>query len=313
MRTVAQLRWAPADLPLRPRIPDLSQPSLVVLAAGLGSRFGGPKQLVPVGPAGETLADYAVHDARRAGIGRVVFVVRPEHREVVEVSAARRVRDLEVRVAVQPLPEGGTRRKPWGTGHAVLAAAPHLPGPFLVANADDFYGASAYAAVADALRAGGADAWVLAGYRVRDTVPESGGVSRAACTVDDRGRLMALSELRDVRRAGDDRFTATGPGGVRTLRGDDLVSMNLWGFTPAVLERLRSGFERFVGSAPADDAEYLLPDAVADALAAGAARVRVVPVPGPWAGLTHPEDLPVVRRFLAARVAAGAYPSPLAP
>ncbi len=279
--------------------------SLVVLTAGLSHRYGGLKQVEAIGPAGELLLDYAVFDALRAGFKRVVFVIRPEMAAPFHPVAARFRGPLEVKLALQHLedaPKGAavrTRRKPWGTGHAVLAAEPHVPGGFAVCNADDFYGADAFRAarqfLADATAA--QPTWALAGYPLETTLSAAGPVTRAVCRVSEGGWLHDLEERR-VSAA--------------DAAPDITVSMNLWCFTQDVFAHLRAGFDAFAMHAD-PDAEYRLPDAVRDALRSGVARVKVLPHSGRWFGLTHPDDFTAVHSSLRELAAQGAYTSPLWP
>ena len=253
--------------------------TLVILAAGLGKRYGGGvKQLAPVGPAGETLLEYTAYDAARAGFTRAVLVVRPG-------TEPPRLRGLDVAVALQS--------EPLGTAHAVLAAEEAVKSPFAVANADDFYGREAIATMARFLGEGG-DAWAVAGYRLADTLSPEGGVSRAVCRTDADGWLTDIEERRNV-----------------TSGCDELVSMNLWAFTPRVFGILRAGFDAHVKQPSAG--EYILPDAVAAVVAAGQGRVRVLPARSQWIGITHAADRPRVAERVARLVEAGVYPSPLWP
>jgi hypothetical protein len=300
------------------------QLTLVVLAAGIGSRYGGLKQLEPVGPSGETLLDYGVYDAVRAGFDRVVLVIRPEleaaFRERLTMRFAgspafefahQELSDLPVGFSV---PEG--RRKPWGTGHAVLAARSVAADPFVVMNADDFYGASAFASLADHLRGGagrGAAEFAAAGYTLRDTLSPHGGVSRAVCELDGDGYLVRVIELRNIAETAGVLSGVSVEGESRDLTGDETVSMNLWAATPAAFPLLEREFARFLGGQGGDpDAEFYLSNSVGDLIASGELRVRVIPTPGPWLGVTHREDKPYVEARLRELVAAGHYPEDLA-
>lgn len=287
--------------------------AIVVLAAGLGTRFGSLKQLAPLGPAGEALLDYTLYDAAAAGFSRAVLVVAPE---TVEPTTAH-LRDfapplpLPVTLVVQSI--GDARRsKPWGTAHATLLGATGLASAFAVANADDAYGAEAIAAMASFLRERGPgdarSSGAVIGYSAAATLSANGGVSRAVCRVDERGQLLAIEEHTGVRRAP----TATGPGIVSdsaVLDETTPVSMNLWGFQPSFVELLRPVVERFVATAPADDHELRLPDVVGDLVAGGALRVAVLPTTSTWLGVTYPDDAPAVRQRLVALAAAGVYPT----
>lgn len=294
-------------------------PTLVVLAAGLGSRYRGLKQLEAVGPGGETLMDYAVYDARRAGFGEVVFIIRPGMEGLFEpMMRARFGGRIPARYVLQTMddiPPGFTapanRTKPWGTGQAVLAAARTLRGPFAVVNADDFYGREAYQAIAGFLAGGkGDDAWAVVGYRLENTVSPIGGVNRAVCVTRD-DRLASLEEVLDIVAAPGGRFTGRGRNGAVTLPGDALVSMNMWGFTPKLVEVLGPGFADFLGRADLERGEYLLPEAVQSAMQAGVASVTVLSTSARWIGMTHPADHAAVTAALATLVAQGHYPEKL--
>jgi hypothetical protein len=297
--------------------------TLVVLAAGMGSRYGGMKQLDGVGPAGETLMDYSVYDAVRAGFTRVVFVIRPEMEEAFHAFAAGRYGDqISVTTAHQRLDDlpGGYvvpvgRAKPWGTAHAVLAAEPGVTGPFAVVNADDFYGEPAYAAVAQFLQgaAGGTPpAWAVVGYRLRDTLSESGGVNRGVCHTDADGWLQGIEEVTDITVARDGYSGRAGPT-LRHYDGREPVSMNMWAFTPEVFGLLRRGFVRFLHEEGLHRREYLLPTITQEAVHRGEARIRVLDAGSQWYGMTYPDDRPVVAAALRMLTTSGRYRSPLWP
>ncbi len=292
--------------------------TLVVLAAGLGSRFGGPKQLAALGPGGSTLMDYGLYDGWRAGFRRAVFVIRPELAELFERTIGQRYAGrMEVRVAFQrmeALPDGRRpppgRERPWGTTHAVLAAAPFLAGAFAVLNADDFYGREAFAALADCLgsAAYGPSEHAVIGYRLEATASPAGGVNRALLDTDAAGRLCGITELRELRPDGLGWFAGRSGDDVRRVPSEALVSMNLWGFRPTIFPPLRSAFTAFLAAGPGPDAESYLPDAVGQAIASGAATVRVLPTSSTWCGVTHAEDRGWVEARLRRAVDAGDYP-----
>ena len=293
--------------------------SLVILAAGMGSRFGGPKQLAPLGPSGENLMDYAAFDALRAGFDELVVVTRAELEADVRAAFARGVGTrAPVRYVLQrldDLPAGthasASRTKPWGTGQAVLAAKRAVRGPFAVVNADDFYGSRSYELAAAFLRSVSAadvpPTYAVVGFPLGETLSERGAVTRARLDTTDGEWLAHVEELRGIAsHGGEPRI------GDRRLPPDQLVSMNMWAFTPALFPALRSAFADFV-HAHGDDpsAEFLLPTFVEGLIGAGEARVRVIAGGGPWVGVTHPDDAPHVREAIARWVAAGAYPTPL--
>jgi len=296
--------------------------TLVVLAAGVGSRYGGPKQIDRVGPGGATLLDYAAFDARRAGFERVVLVVREDLeqtvREAVGERIARRI-PLDYAVQERALPSGFSpppgRSKPWGTGHATLAAAPLVTGPFAVINADDFYGAASYRVLAGFLRQPQSAAqaeYALVGFPLAATLSPDGPVSRGVCDVDAEGHLVSIREVLKVERDGGDARGQDEAGAWRPLAGTTPVSLNFWGFTPTFAAALRDGFQRFLAAnATSLSAEYYLLSAVQDLVASGCARVRVLEGGGPWSGLTYPGDRPRLVAMLQQAVARGEYPADL--
>ena len=285
--------------------------SLVVLAGGMGSRFGGLKQLEPVGPSGEVLLDYAVFDAEQAGIGRVVFVIRPEMAETFPAWAdARFGRRVEVRCALQRIDEATVepppgRSKPWGTAHAVLTAAALVDGPAVIVNADDFYGRQGYEVLVRALErpGGGSPAtWHLAAWPLGRTLSPSGAVNRALCDVDEQGWLRGLEEAAGLSA-----------GTVPADQLAHLASMNMWGFTPRIFDACSRALGTFFRVADLTRDECLLPDVVREAIAAGEARVKVHAMQSTWCGVTHPADVPATRATLAALHRTGHYPAQLWP
>lgn len=292
--------------------------ALLILAAGNARRYGALKQLVPVGPSGEALLEYAAFDARRAGFEQVVLVIQ----ETQEPEFRRRFADglgrgMRLRFAHQTRDDDGERSKPWGTGHAVLAARHCVDGPFAVVNADDFYGRDAYVSMARLLRAaaelGDLQAsnpprWAVMGYDVAQTLSDQGSVSRALLERNDRGELTSIREIPEIRReAGSIRFRGF-DGVVGTLSPDAPVSMNMWGFGPEVFERLAVGFAEFRERERGSEAEFLLPEFVGGELAAGRATVDVLRASGPWAGMTFEADRTRTAGFLEDLVADGEYP-----
>jgi hypothetical protein len=293
-----------------PRSNTSGQPrewTVVVLAAGLGRRYGGSKQLEPVGPAGEILSDYALRDAHGAGAADAVFVVAPDLEPTWREHHRCWPQAFPIRYVAQrltDLPEGFVpppgRSKPWGTVHAVLSARRLVRRPFLVVNADDFYGRPAFQAAGRFLHDTDQDAPVCAavGYPLREVLSPHGGVSRAVLRHDADGWLVRIEELRDLRREGDGVTGKWREAEVR-LTGDELVSMNCWACTPAILPVLKDRLHRFLevhGDSPS--AECLLPEALGAAVAEGRARVRVLPDGRGWMGLTFPED----REWVAKRL-----------
>jgi UTP-glucose-1-phosphate uridylyltransferase len=291
-------------------------PTLLVLAAGLGSRYGGLKQLDPVGPAGETILDYAVFDAVRSGFGRVVFVIRRDFEaafrtQVAAKYAGRAAVDF-VFQALDALPTGfaapAGREKPWGTGHAVWCARDAIHEPFAVIGADDFFGRDAFQKLAEFLSADRDSKtenrkFCMVGYRLDRTLSEHGTVARGVCEVGADGLLRGIVE----RTAIDPAQLGRGD-----LRGDATVSMNCFGFTPALFPALDAQLGEFLraGDAAATR-EFYLPAVVSAMIARGEATVRVLPTPGEWFGVTHRGDRPRVVAALAVLVQRGVYPARL--
>lgn len=298
-------------------------PTLVLLAAGIGSRYGGTKQLDGFGPRGETILEYSAFDAWRAGFGAVVLVIRPEMESVLRESVGGRIaRRLDVRYVhqrIDALPHGFAvppgRTKPWGTGHALLAAASAVSGAFVAANADDFYGPSAYRVMGEFLAAHAGSApptFAMVGYRLRDTLSGQGAVSRGVCRCDAEGWLESIVETHKIERDGTDGRAPDAEGVVRRIAGDTRVSMNFWGFPPLFFDVLRDGFARFLRDhGTSTTAEYYLPSAVQEAMRGRGARVKVLTSDDAWCGVTHPHDKPAVQAALRGLVARGAYPSEL--
>lgn len=295
------------------------QPTLLVLAAGMGSRYGGLKQIDPVGPSGETVLDYAVFDALRAGFGRVVFVIRREFesvfREQIGAKYSGRVPVEYVFQSADVLPPGfaapGDRQKPWGTGHAVWCARDAVREPFAVINADDFYGVDSFRQLAGFLRqpaAGAAAAertvFAMVGFRLANTLSEHGAVSRGVCVTAPNGELQAITERTGIM--------ASDLGAGRAYAGDEIVSMNCWGFTPALFAGLDGQLRDFLAENGGDPkAEFYLPAAVSTQIARAQAVVRVLPTSSAWFGVTYREDKPRVVAAIAELVRRGEYPAKL--
>ena len=280
--------------------------TLVVLAAGMGSRYGGLKQLDPVGPSGEIILDYSVRDALLAGFTKVVFVIRREMLEQFRDSVGVRYEGtIPVEYAFQelePLPGGRVspvgRTKPWGTGHAVLSAKPVVRGPFAVINADDYYGPGGYVKLALFLQASEQGQYAMVGYRLDKTLSDHGSVSRGICQSDRGGYLVDITERTAIVRR-DGSIIAEGTTPV-SLSGDEPTSMNFWGFTSDLFSRLERLFEEFLEERGEDSkAEFYLPAAVSDLIASGEVTVKLLQTNDPWYGLTYPEDRPLVVEALA--------------
>ena len=305
------------------------KPVLVVMAAGMGSRYGGLKQIDPVGSQGEAILDYSLFDAHEAGFETAVIIIKEAIREDFMATVGKRLEKcpLEIRYAYQEqtkmLPEGFTvpevrGAKPWGTGHAVLCAAKEIDGaPFAVVNADDYYGKSAYKTIYDArcqCQDGEKADWCMVGYQLGNTVTDHGSVARGVCNIDENGYLTNI-----VARTKIEKFE----GGIRFieddvvagyLTADTLVSMNMFGFTPSLLTALAEGFPKFleeeVPSNPAKK-EYLLPTIVNQLLHSGKAQLKVLSSADRWYGVTYAADKPMVVAALKEKTEAGLYPDGL--
>ncbi len=282
----------------------------------MGSRFGGIKQLAQIGPSGETVMDYAVHDAVRAGLSRVVFVIRRDlERDFREVVGARYEGWVDVAYAFQELddlpagrrpPQG--RTKPWGTGQAVWAARHVVSDPFVVINADDFYGRSAFEQVAGFLAGGGPREYALVAYRLANTLSENGSVSRGVCEVGDSGRLVSVTEHTSLTPSGDAVVDASGA----RFTGEEPVSMNFWGLRPDVFGALEERFATFLDTRGGEPSAELYLPAVVDAMvSAGEATVQVLRSDDHWFGVTYSGDAPRVAARVQELVDSGAYPGDL--
>jgi len=297
--------------------------TMVILAAGMGRRYGGLKQIEPVGPCGELLLDYSVYDAWRAGFRRVVFVVRPEMQAAFDTKVGKEYRSrVEVIYAhqrVDDLPSPWVappgRIKPWGTAHAVLVAAPALDDSFAVANADDFYGAGSFERVAEFLREpqmGDVPTHAMVCFALRDTLSETGEVSRGLCRCTGDGWLIEITETTGLQRHGTGARQVRPDGTERLFPGDTSVSMNLWAFQHCFLEQVRAGFTLFLREhGPSADREFYLPGAVNELVQAQRARVRVLSTRDRWCGITHQQDLARAADHIRELVARGDYPARL--
>jgi len=293
--------------------------TLVILAAGMGSRFGGDKQLAAVGPDDATISDYLVYDALRAGFDDVVLVVRQRPNPLEEMIARRFGARLAVRCVEQRLddiPPGAAvapRTKPWGTAQAVMAAARDIRGAFAVVNADDLYGPAAFTALAAFLTsAASATTSALVGFPLRATLSPSGGVNRGVCRVDASGMLVGIRETINIEPHEDGGAYRDDAGTLQHLPGDTPVSMNMWAFNPAIGRALEDSFRGFLDAHGQDaKAEYLLPAEVGALVRSGGLRVRVLTGPFEWCGVTYPQDRALVADAIRRRIEHGVYPERL--
>lgn len=302
------------------------QPTLLVLAAGMGSRYGGLKQMDPMGPNGETVLDYSVFDAIRAGFGRVVFVIREDFAEAFREGVGARFADrIQVDYAFQRLddlpagysiPEG--RVKPWGTAHAVRAARDIVNEPFAVINADDFYGCDAYRVAADYFirtpaSSNGVNHYAMVGYALDHTLSDHGDVNRGICQLRDAGLLSNVEEVLEIQRADDGTILGNGVDGKsHELPGDSIVSMNFWAFTESFFGQLEEEFVSFLDEQGGElKSECYIPTVVDSLISKGSADCQVLQTTANWFGVTYPDDKAFVVSSIAKLGKLGEYPSPL--
>lgn len=301
------------------------KPTLLVLAAGMGSRYGGLKQMDPMGPNGETVLDYSVFDAIRAGFGKVVFVIREDFAEAFREGVGARFADrIEVDYAFQKLddlPDGFAipdgREKPWGTAHAVRAARHVIDGPFAVVNADDFYGADAYQVIARWFESLGESAgkshYSMVGYPLRNTLSDHGAVNRGICQTGERALLADVEEVVEIARGDDGVVRGTRLDGSTTEVSDaSPVSMNFWGFTRGFFDQIEEHFTEFLREKGGEmKSECYIPTVVDDLIRKDVADCVVLETSANWFGVTYPDDKPHVVESIAQLVEDGTYPSPL--
>jgi len=305
----------------------MKKPVLVVMAAGMGSRYGGLKQVDPVGNHGQLIIDYSIYDARRAGFETVVFVIKHQIEETFKAAIGDRLsRVIDVKYAYQELddlpegyevPEG--RIKPWGTAHAILAARKIVDGPFAVINADDCYGPEAYKAIYDYLsntpENPDCHEFAMVGYMVGNTVTENGHVARGVCVEDENHYLTAVTERTHIEKDGDNaRFTEDDGETWTALPGDTIVSMNLWGLTRGFIDEAWARFPAFLDRTLESNpvkGEYYLPGVISELIDEGKARVKVLRSGDKWYGVTYQADKPAVMAAIARKTEEGVYPDDL--
>ncbi len=284
--------------------------TLAVMAAGMGSRFGGLKQIEPVGPNGEIIIDFSVFDAKKAGFDKVVFIIKKEiEKDFREVMGKRIEKMIDVDYAFQELdklpcgfsvPEG--RVKPWGTGHAILCAKDLIDSPFAVINADDYYGPYAYQTIAEHLKSGSPD-YSMVGFLLENTLTENGTVARGVCEAEN-GYLKTITERTKIQNS---QYTEDGETWIALPEGT-IVSMNLWGFDTSVFDHLEAGFEAFCKTRLTEEkSEFFLPGVVDSLIQSGEKKVRVLSTPEKWYGVTYREDKEMVKAAMAKFVAEGMY------
>lgn len=296
------------------------KPTLVILAAGMGSRYGGLKQLDIVGPSGESIIDYSLYDAIRAGFGKVVFIIRKDF----EVEFKARFHDkldgkIDVEYVFQELtdlpngfsvPEG--REKPWGTGHAIRSARNAVTTPFTAINADDFYGKEAYQVVAKFLTTNVSESYyAMVGYRLDKTLSDNGSVSRGLCVPDSEQNLVDIDELTKITKEEEGIFFTRNDQKF-PLQGGEIVSMNFWGFHPSLFQLLEEGFQLFLKNKGNElKSEFFIPMFVDELIKAGKAKVAILQSSASWFGVTYQEDKPIVKQRIEELIASGEYPEAL--
>ncbi|MBI5913935.1 MAG: nucleotidyltransferase [Bacteroidetes bacterium] len=296
------------------------KPTLLILAAGMGSRYGGLKQLDEVGQAGEAIMDYSIYDALKAGFGKVVFVIRRDfEQEFKEKIASRWEGKTEIGFAFQgpdtyvpAVPGQVERAKPWGTGHAVLVAKDVVREPFVAINADDFYGFSGFQKMAEFLVSDCQSThYGMVGYVLKNTLSENGAVSRGVCSMDENHLLRTVTECTGIEETQSGIFYKS-ENGKAPLNGNSLVSMNIWGFHPHIFELLQKGFNDFVEKNAANSkAEFYISSFANDLINSGTATFKVLPNDEKWYGVTYREDKETVQRAFVEMTRAGKYPVPL--
>lgn len=299
--------------------------TLVVLAAGIGSRFGGLKQVEPVGPNNELIIDYSIYDALKAGFDKVVFVINENiqelFRERIGKKIEKKVETAYIYQKINDLPADFTvpagRVKPWGTAHAVLSCQKVVDSPFVSINSDDYYGASAFQMLGSFLNntgdQGGRPQYAMIGYVLENTLTENGSVARGLCRVNPEGYLQEIHERTRIEKFGEvARYTENGTDWVQIPKGS-IVSMNIWGLTPRIFTELETGFPDFLreNQGELSKAEYYLPEAIGHLITGGKARVKVLPTSERWYGVTYQQDKLLVKKAIAELIRAGVYPEKL--
>ncbi len=297
------------------------RPTLLILAAGLGSRYGSLKQIDKIGPSGERIIDYSVYDAVKAGFGKVVYVIREnfkkEFQENILDVLPQEIKTEVVCQEIDSVPFNVTyskeRNKPWGTGHAILTASSAINEPFVVINADDFYGAESFKIATDFLTSIENDnEYGLIGYKIKNTLSEYGSVSRGVCEINNRKYLSSIIERTEINRVESDIGFKNETGEWELLTGDEIVSMNMFAFTPSVFSHFENNFKIFIKANGYNlKAEFYLPSVIDNLIKSNVAKVKVVETNANWFGLTYPEDKAIARKRITELVEKGIYPEKL--
>lgn len=298
-----------------------TKPTLLILAAGLGSRYGSLKQIDQIGPSGERIIDYSVYDAIEAGFGKIVYVIRESFKdEFKELILDVLPTEIETHIVCQELdsvpsviPLSKERIKPWGTGHALLTAASEINEPFAVINADDFYGAESFKVSANYLTSVNSDSeYALIGYLLNKTLSEFGSVSRGVCKEDNRNYLSSIVERTEIKISDNKIIFNNGNGSWNSLTGDEIVSMNMFAFTPSVFKHFEEYFQKFLKHSGNDlKAEFYMPSVIDNLIKNEVAKVKVLETSANWFGLTYSEDKPIAQKRILDLVEKGIYPQKL--
>lgn len=297
------------------------KPTLLIMAAGMGSRFGGLKQVEPVGPNGEAIIDYSIYDAVRAGFGKVVFIIRHSFADAFKQkfdSKLKGITDVDyVYQELDNLPQGFTlpegREKPWGTAHAILVSKDKINEPFCALNADDFYGFNAFRVMSDYLSGSNDEnEYSMVGYNLSDTLSDFGSVSRGLCEVDSSNHLVRIVETTKILKKENKIISIEEDGSEKPLTGKEPASMNIWGFKPSVFPVLEEKFTRFLKTEiDKPKSEMYIPSAVFEMIDSKMATVKVLEANSPWFGVTYKEDKPFVVEKINKLIASGVYPQKL--
>ncbi len=297
------------------------KPTLLILAAGMGSRFGGLKQVEPIGPNGEAIIDYSIYDAIRAGFGKVVFIIRESFADAFKEKFDAKLKGkIEVEYVFQELdvlPAGFTlpagREKPWGTAHAILVAKNVINEPFCALNADDFYGANAYKVMAEFLTTSKDDSeYAMVGYRLNNTLSDFGSVSRGICDLDENHNLLKIVETLKIIKRDNQVISVEDDGSETLLTGNESASMNNWGFKPSIFEKLESKFIEFLKTEiDKPKSEMYIPSVVFELINEKQAHAKVLEANSPWFGVTYQEDKPIVVNKIKKLIEQGEYPDKL--
>ena len=295
------------------------KPSLLVLAAGMGSRYGGNKQLDEVGPSGETIIDYSIYDAIRAGFGKIVFIIRRDIEDQIKERFVNKLKGkIEVDYVFQEitnLPEGSEvnpeRSKPWGTSHAILVAKNKIKEPFGVINADDFYGAESFKILYDFLTTDEKTTnYCIVGYKMKNTLSDHGSVNRGVCKVNSDNFLVDIVETRGIEKLPDGAQAPTADGAMIKFTGEEVVSMNLWGFKQSCFDFLETEFRNFISAKGMDlKSELDIPTSVDKFVKSGEITIKILMSNERWFGVTYKEDKPFVVENINSMIAKGIYPS----